>query len=75
MSTFIQIAVNIDGDAFTDRLEDELRHVLDANRIVNGLAEASGRRIVLTDSSGRACGNARLTSVESFFPDHPRRDT
>lgn len=64
----ITIKVNIDNDAFQDRLSEELQSVLNAPQIVNRLCgdECVGEppRIPLFDANGNKCGHASVSQED-----------
>jgi len=67
MSTFINIQVNVDNDAFNDRLTDELCNVVDIPSIVGHVSDAGiGNSIKLHDSNGNTCGKAWMTDGSEF---------
>ena len=67
--TSINIKVNIDNDAFCDRLTEELAGVLNTSDIVNRVSEAGlDARIKLLDSNGNTCGEAWVSDAPEVQP-------
>lgn len=57
--TTIRISVDIDNDAFVDRLTEELQRILNASDIINRTwDEGPNVRVPLRDINGNTCGYA-----------------
>jgi hypothetical protein len=54
----IEIRIDTMGEAFDDRLSEEIQAILNAPQIINRLCSEEGPSIQLFDSNGDVCGYA-----------------